>query len=98
MLAPEEEYLQDHFPRFPVMPGVLMLETLYQAAAWLICVTDDFQHSTILLKEARNIKYADFVQPGQKLVVSVEILEADQRLTTVKAGGWSARSPRSAAG
>ena len=30
-----EEYLADHFPTFPVMPGVLMLETLVEAGAWL---------------------------------------------------------------
>ena len=30
-LLPDEEYLRDHFPRFPVMPGVLMLETMYEA-------------------------------------------------------------------
>ena len=29
-----EEYLADHFPTFPVMPGVLMLETLVEAGAW----------------------------------------------------------------
>ena len=31
-----EEYLADHFPRFPVLPGVMMLEALTQAAAWTI--------------------------------------------------------------
>ena len=31
-----EEYLADHFPRFPVLPGVMMLESLTQAAGWLM--------------------------------------------------------------
>ena len=31
-----EEYLADHFPNFPVMPGVLMLEAMTQASAWLV--------------------------------------------------------------
>ena len=31
-----EEYLADHFPDFPVLPGVMMLEAAVQAAAWLV--------------------------------------------------------------
>ena len=31
-LAGSEEYLKDHFPLFPVMPGVLMLEAMFQAS------------------------------------------------------------------
>ena len=31
-----EEYLADHFPRFPVLPGVMMLEAMTQAAGWLL--------------------------------------------------------------
>ena len=62
-----EDYLQDHFPRFPVMPGVLMLESMYQTAAWLMRATDDFAHSMVLMSEARNVKYTDFVEPGQTL-------------------------------
>jgi len=84
-LSLAEEYLQDHFPKFPVMPGVLMLEALFQASAWLVYKSEDFRHSTILLKQARNVKYADFVQPGQTLTVHSEIVKQDESLTTVKA-------------
>jgi 3-hydroxyacyl-[acyl-carrier-protein] dehydratase len=72
-LSMGEEYLRDHFPRFPVMPGVLMLECMFQAAAWLFRVTDDFTHSTIILSEARSVKFRGFVRPGQTLRVSVDI-------------------------
>ena len=72
-LTLSEEYLDDHFPRFPVMPGVLMLEAMTQASAWLIRVTEDFAHSIVVLKEARNVKYGKFVRPGQALTISAEM-------------------------
>ena len=62
-----EEYLADHFPTFPVMPGVLMLQTLVEAGAWLLRVTEDFRHSVIVLREARNVKYGNLVEPGRRL-------------------------------
>lgn len=86
-LSMAEEYLADHFPRFPVMPGVLMLEAMTQSAAWLVRVSEDFAHSMVLLKEARNVKYADFIEPGQVLQVTAEILKQDEQLTQVKAQG-----------
>ena len=86
-LSLAEEYLQDHFPNFPVMPGVLMLEALTQASAWLIRVSEDFAHSIVVLKEARNVKYARFVQPGQTLVIDAEIVQEEGNLVTLKAEG-----------
>ena len=68
-----EEYLADHFPGFPVMPGVLMIEALAQAGGWLIRYTEDFRHSTVLLKSARALKFVNFVTPGKMLQVSLEI-------------------------
>ena len=67
-----EEYLADHFPTFPVMPGVLMLQTLVEGAAWLLRATEDFQHSVIALREAKNVKYGNFMQPGNSMTVTVE--------------------------
>jgi len=86
-LSLAEEYLQDHFPNFPVMPGVLMLEALTQASAWLVRVSDDFAHSMVLLKEARNVKYGRFVLPGQTLTLTAAILKAEGDLVTLKAEG-----------
>lgn len=86
-LSLAEEYLADHFPSFPVMPGVLMLEALAQAGAWLVRVSDDFAHPVVLLREARSVKYGNFVEPGETLTVSAEILAEDGRLTTLKGQG-----------
>ncbi len=86
-LSLAEEYLADHFPGFPVMPGVLMLEAMTQASAWLIRASEDFAHSVVTLKEARNVKYGNFVEPGQTLVVTAEIIGQDERTTKLKAQG-----------
>src|SRR4051794_15785952 len=86
-LSLAEEYLADHFPGFPVMPGVLMLEALTQAGAWLIRATDDFAHSVILLKQAKTIKYGSFVEPGRQLELRVEMVEHGPRESTFKAKG-----------
>lgn len=97
-LRADESYLRDHFPRFPVMPGVLMLEAMYQSAMWLVRASEDFAKTVVLLKEVRNAKFADFVEPGETLVVEAEILKADADTTLVKTqgtvGGTSAVSCR----
>jgi 3-hydroxyacyl-[acyl-carrier-protein] dehydratase len=82
-----EEYLADHFPRFPVLPGVLMLEAMTQAAAWTVRLGEDFAHSMVVLRAARNVKYGDFVEPGRVLTVTAQVLSQDQNTTTIKASG-----------
>ena len=68
-----EEYLADHFPGFPVMPGVLMIESLVQAGAWLMRLHEDFAYSTVLLKACRAVKFINFVSPGRSLHVTAEV-------------------------
>ena len=82
-----EEYLADHFPTFPVMPGVLMLEALIEAGAWLLRLTDDFRHSVTVLREVRHVKYGTFMEPGRRLDLTVELAERDGSLATLKARG-----------
>lgn len=70
-----EEYLADHFPTFPVLPGVMMLEAATQAAAWILHHQQRFACSIAVLKEARNVKYGNFVAPGQHLRLEVQHLK-----------------------
>jgi 3-hydroxyacyl-[acyl-carrier-protein] dehydratase len=93
-----EEYLQDHFPGFSVLPGVLMVECLVQSCAWLSRVTDDFRYSTILLKQARAVKFNAFLKPGQTLEVTATLRSSEagtcEFMASGTVGGQSAVSAR----
>lgn len=84
-----EEYLADHFPTFPVMPGVLMLEAMVQASAWLVRVSQGFTQSMVVLEEAKNITYKSFVSPGRMLEVTSEVVEIGDASSEFKAFGVS---------
>lgn len=82
-----EEYLADHFPTFPVLPGVMMLEALTQAASWLLHRRSGFAKSFAVLKEAKNVKYGNFVAPGNYLRVEVDYLKPTEAGASFRAGG-----------
>jgi len=86
-LSLAEEYLADHFPAYPVLPGVLMLEALVQSAAWLVRASTDFEKSLILLREAQNVRYGTFVRPGGQLIMTVEAVEIVADSSRFKATG-----------
>lgn len=82
-----EEYLADHFPEFPVLPGVFMLEAATQSGAWLVRLSEDYAHSIVVLHEARAVKYADFVTPGNQLKMTVEQTDEEERYVKMKFQG-----------
>ncbi len=82
-----EEYLADHFPEFPVLPGVFMLEAATQACVWLLRLSEDYAHSIIVLHEASAVKYADFVAPGHTLTIRVEQTKKDERFANFRFKG-----------
>jgi 3-hydroxyacyl-[acyl-carrier-protein] dehydratase len=84
-----EEYLADHFPTFPVLPGVMMLEAVVQAAGWLMHHRSNFGCSIAVLKEARNVKYGHFVAPGNFLKVEVDLIKSAQGTGSFKAVGMT---------
>lgn len=72
--AMSEDYFADHFPQQPIMPGVLVLESMVQLARWLVLVDTDFR-TTVLLSGAQQCKFIDFAVPGDQL--SVEVARVD---------------------
>ncbi|MDA0831979.1 MAG: beta-hydroxyacyl-ACP dehydratase [Planctomycetota bacterium] len=86
-LSSAEEYLADHFPGFPIMPGVLMLEAMTQASAWLMRSTTDFRFSTVMLKQSRAVKFNSFVTPGNTLKIVAQVMEWGDRYCTFKCNG-----------
>ena len=72
-----EEYLADHFPIFPVLPGVLLLEGLVESASWLVRNKSRFAQSMVLLESARNVRYKSFAAPGMQIryTVSAKAIE-----------------------
>ena len=87
VLSLAEEYLQDHFPTRPVMPGVLMIEAMVQAGAWLVRLSQVFANSVIVLREAKGVKYGQFVRPGDKMTVSVSMKQMGDGRAKVRGRG-----------
>ncbi|GAB4544579.1 MAG: hypothetical protein Tsb0013_01780 [Phycisphaerales bacterium] len=86
LVSNAEEYLQDHFPTFPVLPGVMMIEALVQASRSLL--SGDGGQERWVLSEVRALKYGSFVKPGETLRVEVSIAKRDgDESVTIKALG-----------
>ena len=72
LVSAAEEYLQDHFPTFPVLPGVMMLEAMVQAGRALVSDRVDPAGAPVVLGGVRALKYGKFVAPGATLRVEVK--------------------------
>ncbi len=88
-LSLAEEYLADHFPTFPVLPGVLLLEGLIESASWLVRQSENFAHSMILLEQARNVKYRSFLAPGAQIEYTVEAKTIEENVSSFSGFGLS---------
>jgi 3-hydroxyacyl-[acyl-carrier-protein] dehydratase len=84
-----EEYLADHFPTFPVLPGVLLLEGLIESASWLVRRTENFAHSMILLEQARNVKYKSFLAPGSQIEYTIKARTIEENASSFSGVGMS---------
>ena len=84
-----EEYLADHFPSFPVLPGVLLLEGLIESAGWLVRQTENFAHSMILLSTAKNVKYKSFLAPGGQIEYTVQAKTIEEDISRFSGFGVS---------
>ena len=71
LVSMSEEYLQDHFPTFPVLPGVFMIEALVQTAREL----DQPGIDRLVLGRVRALKYGSFVRPGDAMTTEITLVK-----------------------
>ena len=68
-----EYYFQGHFPAEPVMPGVLIIESLAQAGAVALLSKDEFKGKIAYFAGINNAKFRKKVVPGDTLTLEVEL-------------------------
>jgi UDP-3-O-[3-hydroxymyristoyl] N-acetylglucosamine deacetylase / 3-hydroxyacyl-[acyl-carrier-protein] dehydratase len=71
-----EPYFQGHYPGNPVMPGVLQLEALAQAAGILMLRRGSSEGKTALLMSCDKVKYRRAVRPGDQIVINVKLTKS----------------------
>ena len=81
-----EDVLATHFPNFPILPGVIITDTLVQAASWAWAANTDFMLGT-RLHTLREAKFRRYVRPGDQLVVEAQWTH-DEGIYTV----WKAKA------
>ena len=72
-----EDFLEYHFPRFPVMPGSMILEALVQLSGWLEAAGSECGR-WFLLERVETIKYYGFALPGDQIELRVEAVGEEE--------------------
>jgi len=68
----ESTIFEGHFPGYPLMPGVLLIETMAQTSGWLVVAINRFERMPFLAA-VKDAKLRTFVTPGQVLAVTAEL-------------------------
>ncbi|MDF7637250.1 3-hydroxyacyl-ACP dehydratase FabZ [Leuconostocaceae bacterium ESL0958] len=79
-----EQYFQGHFPGNPVMPGVLIIESLAQAASILILSSPQFKGKTAYMTGIDDAKFKRMVKPGDVLKLHVTMGTVREKMGTVQ--------------
>jgi 3-hydroxyacyl-[acyl-carrier-protein] dehydratase len=84
-VAMSEDFLEFHFPKNPIMPGVMLLEALVQMAGWLQAASSDFSE-WILITKVRKSNFYGFAFPGDQVALEVEDISQGEAGTRVYTG------------
>lgn len=80
-LSPDEELFDDHFPGFPVVPGVLLTEMMAQAAGKCL-LAEDPARGRPMLAQIKAASFRTWVRPGEKITLIGEIRASRPQFAT----------------
>lgn len=82
-----ESYFNGHFPTKPVMPGVLIIESMAQAAGLVMLSMEEHKGKVPYFTGIDNARFRRTVVPGDQLIVEIEVLRLKGNVGRVK--GWA---------
>jgi 3-hydroxyacyl-[acyl-carrier-protein] dehydratase len=83
-IPPTSTIFEGHFPGHPLMPGVLLIESMAQTSGWLIIGLTKFERMPFLAS-VREAKLRTFVSPGQDLTLTARIIHEGSGFTITRA-------------
>ena len=79
-MTPDEFWFKGHFPDYPVLPGVIIMEALAQAASFSILVAREAEGALGFFAGIDNAKFRNQVRPGDTLTLEATIVKSSRRL------------------
>lgn len=75
---------EGHFPGMPLMPGVLLIESMAQTSGWLVIALHQFERMPFLVA-VKEAKLRTFVTPGQVLSLTASLIHDGSGFAVTKA-------------
>jgi 3-hydroxyacyl-[acyl-carrier-protein] dehydratase len=82
-VSPEDDYFRDHFPGFPVVPGVLLTEMMAQAAGKCLDAEDP-SRGRAMLAQIKSASFRAWVRPGATATIFGEIRSSQAQVATAR--------------
>lgn len=80
-----EHFFQGHFPQYPVMPGVLIVEALAQTGGIALGTMDEYKGRIAFFAGIDNVRFKRQVKPGDTLRLEVELTQLRRSIGTATA-------------
>ena len=85
-VAMSEDFLEFHFPKNPIMPGVMLLEALTQLTGWLEAASSDF-NNWFLINNVLKSNFYGFAFPGDQVELEVRLISEEDGNKTYEGSG-----------
>jgi len=87
-LSGNEYFFQGHFPNYPVMPGVIQIEAIAQAAALFVIYKYNLKNKPVYFMALDKVKFRNQVIPGDTFRIEVEVLRFGGKIARCKGTGY----------
>lgn len=87
-LTYNEQFFTGHFPKYPVMPGVLQLEALAQLSASILTPVEEYKDKMFFYSGVDGVRFRRQVRPGDRFDMETELTKLKGPIVKVHAKGF----------